>query len=225
VPLAANQTLYAQGDQVDYVYFPLDAVVSRIAIMEDGTTIETSMIGPESSVGLSTILSSRLSRQWTCVTLSGTAMQLESKFLDTICWQNKAALKALLRCYRSLIMQASQRCVCNTRHTILERLCCWLLMLQDRVGDTCLNLKQEMIASRVGSRRAGIAVAAGMLQNINAIAYPRGQLHIENREKLIAAGCECHHIMQESWSYDPSFLVGKLLSTSTSASKSNGFVM
>jgi CRP-like cAMP-binding protein len=164
VPLATNQTLYAQGDQVDYVYFPLDAVVSRVAIMEDGTTIETSMIGPESFVGVSTILSSRISRQWTCVTLSGTAIQLESKFLDTIFVQNKTALKALLRCYRSLIMQVSQRCVCNTRHTILERLCCWLLMIQARVGDTSLNLTQEVIASRVGSRRAGITVAAGMLQ-------------------------------------------------------------
>src|SRR5882724_754813 len=56
VPFTTNQVLYEFGDQIDYLYFPLDAVVSSLAIMEDGTTIETSMIGRESLVGISAIL-------------------------------------------------------------------------------------------------------------------------------------------------------------------------
>ncbi|HEY9503648.1 MAG TPA: hypothetical protein VIR01_18565, partial [Pyrinomonadaceae bacterium] len=42
VHLTVNQVLYEQGDKIDHVYFPLDAVISNLAIMEDGTTIETS---------------------------------------------------------------------------------------------------------------------------------------------------------------------------------------
>jgi|SRR5215212_8495552 len=196
VPLTVNQVLYEQGDKIEYLYFPLDCVVSGLAIMEDGTTLETSMVGRESVVGVSAILGSGLSRQWVWVTVGGTALQLESRYLDKFFVQNEAALKALLRCYRQLITEISQRCVCNTRHTILERLCCWLLMVHDRVGGNNLSLTQEMIASRVGARRAGITVAAGMLQAMKAIEYRRGHLHITDHEVLKRTVCECYNIIQ-----------------------------
>lgn len=196
VPFTVNQVLYELGDHIDYVYFPLDSVVSGLAIMEDGTTMETAMVGRDGMVGTSTILGSGRSRQWIWVTISGSAIQVESRLLDKLFVQNESALKALLRHYRSLMTQLSQRCVCNTRHTIMERLCCWLLMIHDRVGSANLSLTQEMIASRVGARRAGITVAAGMLQEMNAITYRRGKLHITDREVLEQAVCECYAIMQ-----------------------------
>jgi len=201
VPLTVNQVVYEQGDKIEHLYFPLESVASGLAIMEDGTTIETSMVGHESVIGVSAILGSGLSRQWVWVTVGGTALQLESRFLDKLFIQNEVALKALLRCYRLLITQVSQRCVCNTRHTIMERLCCWLLMIHDRVGGNNLNLTQEMIASRVGARRAGITVAAGMLQSMKAIEYRRGQLHIIDRNVLERTVCECYSIMKGEWRF------------------------
>jgi CRP-like cAMP-binding protein len=207
VPLTVNQVLYEQGDKIDVVYFPLNSVVSGLAIMEDGTTIETSMVGREGLVGISTVLGSGHSRQWIWVTIGGSAIQLDAKFLDKLFVRNEIALRALLKRYRSLITQVSQRCVCNTRHTIMERLCCWLLMIHDRVGGSNLNLTQEMIASRVGARRAGITVAAGMLQEMNAIDYRRGRLHIQDRSVLEHAVCECYSIMQthDKQDQDPNY--------------------
>lgn len=192
VTLSVNQVLYEQGDHIDHVYFPLDSIVSSLAIMEDGTTMETAMIGRDGVVGISTILGSGRSQQWIWVTIGGNAIQLDSRVLDRLFIQNETALKALLKCYRSVITQVSQRCVCNTRHTILERLSCWLLMIHDRVGQANLNLTQEMIASRVGARRAGITVAAGMLQEMGAIEYRRGRLHIVSRAALEEIVCECY---------------------------------
>src|SRR6185437_6153407 len=166
VPFTVNQVLYEQGDKIEFLYFPLDCVASGLAIMEDGTTIETSMVGRESVVGVSTILGSDPCRQWVWITVGGSGVQ---------------------------------RCVCNTRHTIMERLCCWLLMIHDRVGGNSLSLTQEMIASRVGARRAGITVAAGMLQEMKGIDYRRGQLHIRSREVLEQMVCECYNLI----SYPP----------------------
>jgi len=192
VPLTVNQVLYEMGDQIDVVYFPLDCVASGLAIMEDGTTIETSMVGPEGMIGVSTVLGSGRSRQWIWVSVGGSAIQVEARFLDKVFVENETALKLLLECYRALITQVSQRCVCNTRHTILERLCCWLLMIHDRVGGDNLRLTQEMIASRVGARRAGITVAAGILQEMHGIEYRRGTLYIKNRQVLEQTVCECY---------------------------------
>ena len=196
VPLSVNQVLYEQSDKIEFVYFPLDSVVSSLAIMEDGTTVETSMVGREGLVGISAVLGSGVSRQWIWVSISGSAIQLEARLLDKLFVQNETCLRALLQAYRGLITQVSQRCVCNTRHSIMERLCGWLLMVHDRVGGDNLKLTQEMIASRVGARRAGITVAAGMLQEMKAIEYRRGQLHIRDRDLLERAVCECYTIMR-----------------------------
>jgi len=203
VRVEANHVLCEQGDRIDYLYFPLDCVASGLAIMEDGTTIETSMVGCESVVGISTILGSGRSRQWVWVTAGGNALQLESSFLNRLLVNNEAALKAVLRSYRLLITQISQRCVCNTRHTIVERLCCWLLMVHDRVGGDNLNLTQELIASRVGARRAGITVAAGILQAMKAIEYRRGHLHITDRDVLERTVCECYNVIKAESQFVP----------------------
>lgn len=198
VSLERNQVLYEQGDVIESVYFPIDSIISSLAIMEDGTTLETSMVGSEGLVGISAILGAGVSRQWHWVAISGNAIQLDAKTLDRLLVHNEDSLKSLLRFYRSLMTQVSQRCVCNTRHTVLERLCCWLLMVHDRVGGGNLRLTQEMIASRLGARRAGITVAAGVLQAMHAIEYRRGQLHITDRQVLEQAVCECYTIMRNS---------------------------
>jgi CRP-like cAMP-binding protein len=200
VSLDRNEVLYEQGDRIESVYFPITCVVSNLAIMEDGTTLETSMVGREGLIGISAILGGGLSRHWLWVSISGVALQLETRFLDSLFLHNEHALKALLRCYRAIITQASQRCVCNTRHTVLERLCCWLLMVHDRVGNGNLRLTQEMIASRLGARRAGITVAAGVLQDLQAIEYRRGLLHITNRSVLEQTACECYTMIGKEFS-------------------------
>jgi CRP-like cAMP-binding protein len=203
VTLERNQVLYEQGDTMEFVYFPIDSVVSSLAIMEDGTTLETVMVGQDGLVGISAILGSGISKQWLWVLVSGAAIQLEAKILDTLFVRSEHALKSLLAFYRSTITQISQRCVCNTRHTVMDRLCCWLLMLHDRVGDSNLRLTQEIIASRLGARRAGITVAAGVLQAMHAIEYRRGQLHILEREVLERAACECYTNMRNEFRFKP----------------------
>lgn len=203
VSFERNQVLYEQGDKIEFVYFPLDSVVSSLAITEDGTTLETSMVGPEGLIGVSAILGSGISRQWLWVLTSGAAMQVEAKVLDRLLLQNEQSLKGVLQFYRSLMTQVSQRCVCNTRHTIMDRLCCWLLMLHDRVGGNNLRLTQEVIASRLGARRAGVTVAAGTLQAMHAIEYRRGQLYITDRAVLERTVCECYNIMRNEGKFSP----------------------
>ena len=85
----------------------------------------------------------------------------------------------------------------------MDRLCCWLLMLHDRIGDGNLRLTQEVIASRLGARRAGITVAAGTLQAMHGIEYRRGQLHITDRTVLERVVCECYDVMSGDFRFTP----------------------
>lgn len=199
VRLGFNDIVYEYGDAIDDVYFPLDSVVSALAIMEDGATIEISMVGREGIVGISTLLGGGSARHWTRMCIGGTLARLSASALNHTLSSNENAFKQMMRSYNSVITQVSQRAVCNARHTVLERLTCWLLMIHDRVGGDNLKLTQEAIASRLGSRRAGITVAAGMLQSIGAIEYRRGQLHIKDREKLERAVCECYALLKADY--------------------------
>lgn len=199
VRLSFNDTIYEYGDSIDDVFFPLDSVVSSLAIMEDGTTIEISMTGQESVVGLSALLGGASSRHWTRMCIGGSLARLSTTALEHTFVSKESALKYIMRGYSSLITQVSQRAVCNARHTVLERLSCWLLMIHDRVGGENLKLTQEAIASRLGARRAGITVAAGTLQSIGAIEYRRGQLHIKDRLGLEQAVCECYPMMKSDF--------------------------
>ena len=199
IRLSFNDIIYEYGDTIDDVYFPLDSVVSNLAIMEDGTTIEISMVGHDDVVGLSALLGGASARHWTRVCIGGSFARLSVSALEHTFTSKESALKHIMRSYGSLITQVSQRAVCNARHTVLERLACWLLMIHDRVGDENLKLTQEAIASRLGARRAGITVAAGMLQSAGAIEYRRGQLHIKDRVRLEDAVCECYPIMKAEY--------------------------
>ena len=196
VSLHINQVLYEQGDQIEYVYFPLDAVVSSLGITDDGTTVETAMVGREGLLGISAILGSGRHKHWNWVTIDGKAVRVKANLLETLFLEDEAALRLLLRYYRSLMTQASQRCICNTRHSLLERLSCWLLMIHDRAGSDDLRITQEMMASRVSARRSGITVAAGVLQDMGAIECRRGKLHILDRQALEEVVCECYSAMR-----------------------------
>ena len=150
IKLSFNDILYEYGDLIDDVFFPLDAVVSALAIMEDGTTIEISMVGNEGIVGLSALLGGGSARNWTRMCIGGSLARLSTSALEHTFMSKPAALKAIMRSYSSLVSQISQRAVCHARHTVLERLACWLLMIHDRVGGDNLRLTQEAIASRLG---------------------------------------------------------------------------
>ncbi|HET9525049.1 MAG TPA: Crp/Fnr family transcriptional regulator [Pyrinomonadaceae bacterium] len=194
VRFSFNDIIYDYGDSIDDVFFPLDSIVSNLAIMEDGTTIEISMVGREGLVGLTSLLGGGTARHWTRMCIGGSLAKLSTAALEHTFTRNEQVAKHVMHAYGSLVTQVSQRAVCNARHTVLERLACWLLMVHDRVGGDNLKLTQEAIASRLGARRAGITVAAGMLQSIGAIEYRRGQLHIRDREGLETVVCECYAI-------------------------------
>ena len=195
LPVTENQVLYEQGDRIEYVYFPLDSVISGVSITEDGSAIETSMVGRDGIAGLTSVLNTEVSPQWFWVTIGGSAIQMERKLLGKLLAHNQVALESFLKYYGLLLTHVAQRCVCNTRHTIMERLCCWLLMIHDRIGPRSLRLTQEVMASRIGARRAGITTAAGTLQAINAVDYRRGRLQIRSRNILEQMACECYKVM------------------------------
>jgi len=53
VALPLGKVLYESGDTMRHVYFPTDAIVSLLYVMEDGASAEISAVGNEGLVGIS----------------------------------------------------------------------------------------------------------------------------------------------------------------------------
>jgi Mn-dependent DtxR family transcriptional regulator len=70
-------------------------------------------------------------------------------------------------------------------------------MCQDRIGSSYVALTQEFLAHMLGTRRASVTVAAGILQKAGLITYQRGHVKIIDRPRLEAAACECYGMMQQ----------------------------
>ena len=195
VSLSINEDLYDFGQAVHEVYFPESAVISHLYIWEDGSTAEAALIGREGLTGLSAIFDAPALPCLTQAIIPGTALRMSVEVLRQEFARSKAMQRLLLAHAGIRILQLSQRAVCNGRHTVIERLCSWLLMLHDRVGDDQLLLTHEQIAHHLGTRRAGITSAANSLRDGQIIKSSRGQIRIINREGLEMAACECYRTL------------------------------
>jgi Mn-dependent DtxR family transcriptional regulator len=79
-------------------------------------------------------------------------------------------------------------------------------MSHDRILSDNLPLTQEFLAQMLGSRRASVTIAAGVLQKAGLISYTRGSVKILNRQKLEQAACDCYGIVQRQlrdWETEP----------------------
>jgi CRP-like cAMP-binding protein len=199
VHLEQDQSLYVQGDAYEHLYFPLDAVVSTVAIMGDGATVEISMTGREGVTGVVSMFGDHRARNWTRVLIAGHALKVKADAVRQLFTQSEAAQRVLLDYYRALITQISQRAVCNGRHTILQRLACWMLMLHDRVGADEIRLTQEEMAGKLGVRRAGVTQAARVLLTAGAVDYNHGRINMLDRNVLELIACECYKVQREEF--------------------------
>ncbi|HKC62768.1 MAG TPA: Crp/Fnr family transcriptional regulator [Pyrinomonadaceae bacterium] len=199
VRVTVEDPIYVQGDPVTYTYFPLDCIISNLAIMRDGATVEINMMGRESVVGIAAVIGGYKARQWTRGLVPGTALRVKTEVMSQLFERSVAAQTLLMGAYRAMVMQISQRSICNGRHTMLHRLSTWLLMVHDRVGVNEIPLTQETIAGRLGSRRASVTQAACTLHKLQAISYSRGKIHIDNRAAIEHQACECYEVHKKEF--------------------------
>lgn len=196
VALHARENLPDSAD-ARHVYFPETSVVSHLVVFEDGGTVEAAMTGRDGVVGLSAVFGHHAPTHWSRVTVPGSALRMRADFFRQEFQASDAFRRQVLACAARHTAQVTQRGACVSRHRVEQRLAVWLLLLHDRAGGDDLPLTQELIARRVGTRRAGISEFAGRFQEQGLVSYSRGVLRVRDRQGLEAVACECYGLMRE----------------------------
>lgn len=192
VVLQRDEYLYQPDDSVDFIYFPESAVFSTYQMLNDGRTIETALTGSESAIGISSAFSNCRASDWTQVCIPGTALRIDSEVFRTVTGLETPVKMLLNEQINSYIRQISNKVICNAHHSVEERLCTWLLMLQDRCGAGPLKLTQEQIARVLGVYRPSVTCIAKSLRERGLIDYVRRRIMLLDREELIKAACSCY---------------------------------
>jgi CRP-like cAMP-binding protein len=198
-PLVQKQTINAPGARIEQIYFPTSGVVSMIASLDDGVSVEVGVIGSEGMVGTPVLLGSETASNEAFVQLSGTALRMPTGALLDEVEQSRTLRLRLLRHAQALSFQIAQSAACNARHVVEERCARWLLAAHDRTEGNELGLTHEFLGVMLGVRRAGVTVAAGSLQRAGLIRYRQGRITILDREGLEEAACECYRLINSEY--------------------------
>ena len=197
IDLPTPFVLHEAGEPIKFVYFIESGLASVLTMMVDGKSVEVGLAGKEGFIGLPLVVGLSTSATRVIMQVNGSAYRTSSKDFAKVLSACPTLAEKLSRYSLDLGMQAVHVAACNRLHEVDERLARWLLMSQDRLGGDVVPLTQEFLAHMLGTRRASVTVAAGILQKAGLITYNRGHVRIENRERLEEAACECYGAMKK----------------------------
>lgn len=196
VELTTGKVLYEIDQVIEHLYFPSNSMISLVTQMADGKIVEVGLVGNDGMSGLSSLMGKKTSYERAIVQIPNGAVRTGVAVIRTEFKKGGALQKILLSYANQLMRQVSQTAACNASHTAEERLSRWLLMCQDRVNSTRLNLTQEFLGEMLGTRRGTVNVAAITLQSANLIRYQRGIITVVDRAGLEEFSCECYQMLK-----------------------------
>lgn len=197
IELPLGKVLYESGDALRHVFFPTDAIVSLLYVMESGSSAEISVVGNEGMVGIAVFMGGESTPSRAIVQSAGYAFRLSGSHFKNEVNRHAELLQLMLRYTQALITQMAQTAVCNRHHSIDQQLCRWLLLSLDRLPSNQLTMTQELIANMLGVRREGVTDAAGKLQKLGVIEYSRGHITVLDRPQLEQLCCECYAVVKK----------------------------
>ncbi len=197
--LPLGQVLYESGRPLSHVYFPTNAIVSLLYVMEDGASAEIAVVGHEGVVGIALFMGGGTTPSRAVVQSSGQGWRLSAEVIKDEFNRSAPVMHLMLRYTQALITQMAQTAVCNRHHALDQQLCRWLLLSLDRLEGQELVMTQELIANMLGVRREGVTEAALKLQKAGLIRYARGHITVLDRPGLEARTCECYAVVKTEY--------------------------
>jgi CRP-like cAMP-binding protein len=199
VSLSHGQIIISPDEPIEFVYFPLNSLLSLVTLMEDGSSVESGCVGREGMAGVPILLDANTTPMQTLAQIPGQAVRIKAEIIKKAFDRSSALQKLLHRYIHTVIVVGSQSTACNRLHNIEARLSRWLLMSSDGVGSEELHLTHEFLATMLGVRRSGVSETANKLQARGLISYRRGHIQILDRKNLETVACECYGMVKAEY--------------------------
>ena len=163
---------------IRHAYFPHDAIISLVNVMEDGATVEVAVFGREGVAGLLSALVTREAFGRYVVQMAGTASRIAFERLNEVRDTRPNLRQLILRYGEALLAQTFQTVSCNAVHPVEARCCRWILSMHDRADRDTLPLTHEFLAEMLGVQRSTVSVVTRTLQTAGLIRQSRGGITV-----------------------------------------------
>jgi CRP-like cAMP-binding protein len=194
VTLNSGDVIGEAGRAMRYVYFPADAMLSLLTLVDKEEVFTVALVGREGMSNLASALGAQVSPVRTLVLGTGSALRMKVRTFVKEFRECEPLRNAVLRYVHALTVQISENAACNRFHAIEQRLARWLLMLRDRFNSDHFHTTQETMGHLLGVRRVGVTNAALALKQQGLIDYSRGALDIVDGNGLRLAACSCYRV-------------------------------
>jgi CRP-like cAMP-binding protein len=199
VVLPRGTILYEPHDPIRYTYFPHDAVVCLINIMEEGQSVEVASFGREGLFGLISANVSREAFGRYKVQIPGTASRIALDRMQKAMQTHPKLRRLVLGYSEALLAQTFQTVSCNAVHTVEARCCNWILSTRDRIDEDVLPLTHAGLAELLGVQRSTVSTTLRTFQIQGLITQQRGGIIITDRAGLEEIACECYGKIRQTF--------------------------
>jgi CRP-like cAMP-binding protein len=193
--LFAKETVHESGEELHYVYFPLDCIVVLISSVEAKATVEVGLIGNEGLVGAPILMGAKHATSQALILAEGKALRLPAAVLRKEAKRSSRVREVMLTYANALLAQSAQLAACHRYHTPQARLARLLLMIDDRIHSAEVPITQNLLAHLLGTRRATITQAANQLEDSALIQAVRGRIRFLDRSGIEKKSCSCYAII------------------------------
>lgn len=201
IALSQREELFGPDDPLAYLWFPENGVCSQVVESGNGGSVEVAITGREGVVGLPAIFGAKHAATRAVAQMSMSVLRIRVDDFMRHLHADHPLLHSLERYAAITLSSLSQIAGCNRLHRTEQRLCRWLLMVRDRVGEDELPITHDFLALMMGTRRSSVTEVAQRLQQRGLIRYERGVISYTDVAGLKEAACECYGIIRRL--YDP----------------------
>jgi CRP-like cAMP-binding protein len=199
VEVTELQPLGHAGQPLEWVYFPVDCMVSLLSRPQGQRHFEIGLIGFEGMLGAGQALGVSACAFDAVVTGSGRAWRIELLRLQQLTLRHSGLNRLFIHYLYFELSQMGLMAACGRFHSLAQRLARLLLMCQDRMRSADLRLTHETMAAALGMRRVGVTLQAGLFQDQGLIQYSRGQILVLDRCGLQHASCNCYALERSDY--------------------------
>jgi CRP-like cAMP-binding protein len=113
VDMALGSVLYESGVKPAYVYFPEDAIISMLFVLENGSSAEIAVVGFEGMVGISLFMGGNSTPSRAVIQSAGKVWRLPSTVMLAEFNDSPPVMHLCLRFTQALITQMTQELIAN----------------------------------------------------------------------------------------------------------------
>ncbi len=192
VALEPGESLCTAGSEIEQLFFIGHGVVSA-AIKNGDKSVQLGMVGNDGLVGCAAVISPNAISYWDITVL----VRGEAWAVPRLAFQKYLSIAPTLRRRAQeqaqvFVGQIAQTSICNSQHSLSQRVARWLLVTRDKAKTDDLPLTCELIASTLGLSPVSVRLSLSILAQRGFLRANRLRTHILDPYGLEEAACDCY---------------------------------